>query len=198
MCSRIIQGLGIGSLGLYLMLAPSDPCFAQDCVGDCNGQGIVTVSEVILGVNISLGVQPATACEAFANADGVVTISQLVQAVNNALNGCPAKALAGISAACTLLYKGTPYAPPKMVDVTLMILNVSGVTITEVTPIEPLNARGAPFTVLDSPSELSQLLDGQRVAFQWRLSSSASLVVNAGAIATGPDGEIQIGPVVCR
>jgi hypothetical protein len=60
------------------------------CVGDCNGDGQVTINELILGVNIALGVAPVSACEAFANNQGVVDIAQLIKGVNNALEGCPA------------------------------------------------------------------------------------------------------------
>ncbi len=58
------------------------------CLGDCNGDGAVTVNELILGVNIALGSQPLTACPAFANAQNTVAIAQLVTGVANALNGC--------------------------------------------------------------------------------------------------------------
>ncbi|MGH7788444.1 MAG: hypothetical protein ACRERC_16360 [Candidatus Binatia bacterium] len=61
------------------------------CVGDCNGSGTVTVNELIVGVNISLGNQPVSACPAFdPNHSGTVTVTELIQAVNNSLNGCPA------------------------------------------------------------------------------------------------------------
>jgi hypothetical protein len=44
----------------------------------------------VLGVNISLGQAPVTACPAFdANGDEHVQINELVSAVNNSLGGCP-------------------------------------------------------------------------------------------------------------
>jgi feruloyl esterase len=58
------------------------------CVGDCDGNRVVEVSNLILGVNIALDRQPLSACEAFANAQGVVDVAQLVKGVNNALHGC--------------------------------------------------------------------------------------------------------------
>jgi hypothetical protein len=61
------------------------------CVGDCDDVGEVSVSNLVLGVNISLGTQPLSACEAFdENGSGVVQINELIQGVNNALEGCPA------------------------------------------------------------------------------------------------------------
>jgi len=55
--------------------------------GDCNGDGMVSISELITGVNIALGNLPVTACPAFdTNRDGRVTIEELIAAVNAALN----------------------------------------------------------------------------------------------------------------
>lgn len=60
-----------------------------ECVGDCDGDGEVTVSDLIVGVNIALGNQPVSACPAFdPSGDGMVSIGELIQGVNNALDGC--------------------------------------------------------------------------------------------------------------
>ena len=54
--------------------------------GDCSGDGVVTIDELITGVNIALGSLPITACPAFnTDATGGVAIDQLILAVNNAL-----------------------------------------------------------------------------------------------------------------
>jgi hypothetical protein len=59
------------------------------CVGDCNGNQVVAINELILCVNISLGTSQLTSCQACdANNDGTVRINELITAVNNALNGC--------------------------------------------------------------------------------------------------------------
>ncbi|MFI5395793.1 MAG: plastocyanin/azurin family copper-binding protein [Candidatus Binatia bacterium] len=59
------------------------------CVGDCNGNGQVTVDEILTMVNIALGNAQITACEAGdANHDGHITVDEILTAVNNALNGC--------------------------------------------------------------------------------------------------------------
>jgi hypothetical protein len=51
---------------------------------------VIAINELILGVNISLGLQPIDACPAFdPDGSGTVTINELIQAVNNSLNGCP-------------------------------------------------------------------------------------------------------------
>jgi hypothetical protein len=67
---------------------PSPP--PSDCTGDCDGDGGVTINELITGVNLALGGSAASTCAAFdANGDGEVTIDELLVAVNRALNGCP-------------------------------------------------------------------------------------------------------------
>ena len=54
--------------------------------GDCDGDGRVTIDELVIGVRIALGEAPSTTCEAF-DTDGndTVTISELVSAVAVAL-----------------------------------------------------------------------------------------------------------------
>jgi len=63
------------------------------CAGDCNGDDIVTVDEIIDGLNIALGEAPLDDCDAMdANHDLVVTVDEILTALNMALNGCPASA----------------------------------------------------------------------------------------------------------
>ena len=72
------------SIGAY----EADAVPPKPCTGDCDGDGRVAISQLIVGVNIALDVQPITACPAFANAQGMVDVAQLIEGVNNALNGC--------------------------------------------------------------------------------------------------------------
>jgi hypothetical protein len=61
------------------------------CVGDCDGEGTVTVDEILKGVNIVLGQATTVMCAAFdRDANGAVTVDELVAAVINALGvaGC--------------------------------------------------------------------------------------------------------------
>jgi hypothetical protein len=75
-------------LALIALLASSG-AQAQTCVGDCNGNGMVGINELVLGVNISLGLQSVSACEAFdCQNNGMVGINCLIQGVNNSLLGC--------------------------------------------------------------------------------------------------------------
>ena len=65
------------------------------CVGDCTGDGEVTVNGLITMVNIALcdnqpGCTQLSACPAGdANNDGSIAINEIISGVNNALNGCP-------------------------------------------------------------------------------------------------------------
>ena len=60
------------------------------CPGDCNGNRIVTVAELVTGVNIALGLLPLEDCPAFdTDGDGQVTVAEALAAVVSALEGCP-------------------------------------------------------------------------------------------------------------
>lgn len=69
--------------------SPSPSPTLGPCVGDCNGDGGVTVDELVRGVNIALGALPADNCPSFdSNGDGRVSIDELIRGVNAALGGC--------------------------------------------------------------------------------------------------------------
>jgi hypothetical protein len=86
------SGVGV-ALGLAatasIWCAPSTA--SGVCTGDCDGNGTVTIEELITAVNIALGLLPLSACPAAdGGGDGQVTIDDLISAVDNALNGCAA------------------------------------------------------------------------------------------------------------
>jgi hypothetical protein len=59
------------------------------CVGDCNGNGEVTVNELVSMVNIALETAPVSQCRnGDSNGDGGITVAEIVTAVTKALNGC--------------------------------------------------------------------------------------------------------------
>ena len=73
-----------------LAMAVAVPRADAKCAGDCGADGVVTVSELITGVNIALGSAALDACPAFdSSGDGTVAINELIAAVNAALTGCP-------------------------------------------------------------------------------------------------------------
>ncbi len=77
---------------------PSPPIAA--CVGDCDGDGRVDITELLRGVNIGLGVLPPAACPAFdysadCGPSPPESVACLIRAVNNALTACPPTTDAG-------------------------------------------------------------------------------------------------------
>ncbi len=68
---------------------PATPPTPGACVGDCNGNGELTVNELISGVNIAQGNAALSTCPSFdVNGDGSVGINELISGVNALLNGC--------------------------------------------------------------------------------------------------------------
>lgn len=79
------------AVGLLALGVASYPVAAQDCVGDCNSDGTVTVDEVLTGVSIALGNRTLAECPSFdGNGDQQVTVDEVILALNFALAGCPA------------------------------------------------------------------------------------------------------------
>ncbi len=59
------------------------------CSGDCNGDGKVTVDEILTMLDIALGNVSVSACPAGdLNLDGQITVDEILVAVARALNGC--------------------------------------------------------------------------------------------------------------
>jgi hypothetical protein len=74
------DGLGVFARGGALL--PS-------CTGDCDGNRVVSIAELISGVGLALDDGAPTACIALdSDADQHVTIAELIAAVAAALNGC--------------------------------------------------------------------------------------------------------------
>ena len=63
------------------------------CAGDCNGDGLVGVDEVVRYVTLALGTNQYRVCPpGDVNGDRSVTVDELLQAVGSTLEGCPATA----------------------------------------------------------------------------------------------------------
>jgi hypothetical protein len=62
---------------------------APRCAGDCDGDDLVTVDEVVTLVNVALGVNPAAACNAGdVDGDRAVTVDEIIRGLGIALMGC--------------------------------------------------------------------------------------------------------------
>jgi hypothetical protein len=68
---------------------PTPTVEPPSCVGDCGGNGEVTVDELLTMVNIALGNAQVSAClRGDADGNGEITIGEIISAVNRALNSC--------------------------------------------------------------------------------------------------------------
>jgi dienelactone hydrolase len=88
-----------GVLSAIVLAATAMVCASSaavaGCVGDCNGDEVVTVDELVIGVQQALTGNAGDICPAFAAADAPrVTVDRLITAVNNALLGCPPEPIA--------------------------------------------------------------------------------------------------------
>src|SRR5262245_57472901 len=65
------------------------------CPGDCNGDGVVAIDELVAGVAQALSTASGGACGAFdRDGNGSVSIAELIAAVAAALEGCPPEVVA--------------------------------------------------------------------------------------------------------
>lgn len=72
---------------LFLLFTPA--AHAQQCVSDCEGDGVVTVDELLRCINIALGSTATEDCPSCdANDDTAVTVDELIRGVTAALNNC--------------------------------------------------------------------------------------------------------------
>ena len=65
------------------------------CVGDCNGNGRVTIDDLLTLVNIALGSAQPSACPDGVPSGDNVDIVLILQAVSNAFDGCPPPDVSG-------------------------------------------------------------------------------------------------------
>jgi hypothetical protein len=78
-------------VGAAALIIARSPLLAQPaCPGDCNGDGMVAVNELVIIVDIGLGNMALSQCRAAdVDGNGIVMINEMVDAVDAALNGCP-------------------------------------------------------------------------------------------------------------
>lgn len=89
-----LAAVGFDADGAELVVLTADGTVTIDapppsCPGDCDGDRAVAINELLVGVNLLIGISPPGACDAFdTDGDGEITVAELIQAVNAALNGC--------------------------------------------------------------------------------------------------------------
>ena len=171
----------IGAVLAFVALAPpfSAAALAQPCVGDCDDNREVSIDELLRGVNIVLGLLPASACPAFDQASGsTVGISDLIVAVINALNGCPSPVDTPTPEAT-----GTPTAP----DPTSTPSATPAPTLTPIDTVPPTIPATHTPTVIPSPTPTVSLGGAcagsdQCAVREWCMTQSGGPVAQANAI----------------
>ncbi len=166
------------------------------CIGDCGGDGEVTVDELILGVNIALGSIGVNACVVFDNdQSGEVTIDELIAGVNNALNGCPA-----VIRTETPTQAPTPTNTPEVVPSdtpTVEVVATATPTLTPTSTTEPATAT-ATRTATDVPTATPTTMLVPPTATATRTATTVSSAVCGdriiGAGETCDDGNTVSNP----
>jgi len=87
-----------------------------ECMGDCDGGGVVAINELITCINIALDVQTVERCTACdPNGDATVAINEIIAGVNIALGVVPCDDLGTPTASLS----PTPTATPSDADITV-------------------------------------------------------------------------------
>jgi hypothetical protein len=80
----------VRTLTLGLILALGMPVLAAGalCIGDCHNSGAVSISDILMLVDIALGTLDTSECPSGLASGPPVTVDVILQAVNNALDDC--------------------------------------------------------------------------------------------------------------
>ena len=113
----------------------------EPCVGDCDGSGSVTVSEIVALVNVALGAPASGAsCPMGTPGGGTVDISVLVEAVNNGQEGCPRSADFSFSRAARLEAPSAGDGPQA-----IALADLNGDSRPEILAVDPIDDQVAIF-----------------------------------------------------
>lgn len=116
-----------GALAVLIWLVAPPGLIAQSCGGDCSGDGMVSVAEVIASVNVALGMTAVDRCPASdGDRDGKVTIDELVRAVGGSVSGCPKREGRGAVEDAVRVATTTAEALPKFGVISFGSLRASG------------------------------------------------------------------------
>jgi hypothetical protein len=120
-----------------------------ECIGDCDGNGEVTVNEIITEVNIALTTAHVFTCPAGdSNGDGVITIDELVASDVNLLNGCGAPPPTPVASGPVSIQVGSATGAPGEQVAVAVTLETMGLAVVAGTQndivFDPLNASIAP------------------------------------------------------
>jgi len=122
--SRVLTAVFLG-IAFVVAAATNAAAIANVCPGDCDGDGEVTVDEILRQVSIALGESPASLCFAGdMSCDSDLTVDEILTAVGGALAGCderprgtlvvPASQPVGVvRETAQIVIGGTPVMPPQ-------------------------------------------------------------------------------------
>jgi len=86
---------------------PTPTLPTNTCNGDCDGDGAVTVNEIIVLVNIALGTATEAACPNFSGCGDLLDVTCIIRIIGFALNGCPGTTpTASVEGACMYVVLG--------------------------------------------------------------------------------------------
>jgi hypothetical protein len=77
------RAAAISAAAILAILLLDRRAVSQQCLGDCNGDGRVTIGELLISVQVELGTAPIDACPVCESVDCVI------DAIRNPLQGCP-------------------------------------------------------------------------------------------------------------
>jgi hypothetical protein len=81
----------VGATSIAILAARAAPCRAT-CVGDCDGDGVVVITDLIRSVSVTLEASEIADCPAIdVNLDGRATIDEVILALDNNLGGCESR-----------------------------------------------------------------------------------------------------------
>lgn len=181
LCLRVIA---VSSL-LWLTVGPVRS--AAQCAGDCDGNGGVSVNELVLGTNIALGQTEVTRCIALdRDGNAQVTVNELVEAVNAALKGC--LATPGATRTRTPLRSMAPTATSTA--------TATSTTTATPNPLPEAQCRTVYRTFADQPISLTLPATDPGDSLQYSvdaLPAGAQLNEATGLLSWTPSSE-QLGP----
>ncbi|MBX3027441.1 hypothetical protein KF840_21290 [bacterium] len=189
-------------VGIAACLFAASRASAQTCVGDCNGDGMVAINELITGVNIALGATPLSACPSFdVNGDNMVGINELITAVNNALGSCNVGPI-GTERTFTI-EPGELLADPSMTGTGLFTTGLGGPNAAMSFSPGPLtlvlgaqDANGVASLALKSDVVLTiEIVDGSHLCFKLLAENSDGSVDCNGGTAYDTKGTQPAGDV---
>ena len=132
------QRIAVRLLAAVALLLGCSSAAHAVCVGDCRGDGEVRIEDLILGVNIALGLADISTCPSFdCENNGMVPINCLIQGVDNSLNGCPDEPTA----------TATNTSPPSTATAT--VTHTAAATATNTS--EPTTTHTGTATATDTP-----------------------------------------------